>query len=57
MNPRTARLFVLGTSLLAMVSISVAMLLGLRLRETRAEMAELVEEDACSPAAPQRGAR
>lgn len=55
MNPRIARLFVLGTSLLALVSITVALLLGLRLRETKAEMAELLEDDACPQAAPERG--
>lgn len=53
MNAQTARLFVLGTSLLAMVSISVALLIGLRLRDTRADMAELQEDDACPPAAPE----
>jgi NAD/NADP transhydrogenase alpha subunit len=58
MNTQTARLFVLGTGLLAMVSVSVALLLGLRLRETRAEMAELQEEeDVCNWAASEGAPR
>ncbi len=58
MNTQTARLFVLGTGLLAMVSVSVALLLGLRLRETRADMAELQEEeDVCHWAASEGAPR
>lgn len=57
MSAQTARLFMLGTGLLAMVSVFVAMLLGLRLRETRAEMAELQEEDFCHSAVPEGTSR
>lgn len=54
MNSQTARLFMLGTSLLALVSICVALTLALRLRTTRADFEDLRLDDACPGQAPAR---
>ncbi len=47
MNPSTVRWFVLGTGLLALVSVSVATMIGLRLHRTRIELANLKQDDTC----------
>jgi hypothetical protein len=57
MNSQTARLFVLATSLLALVSICVALLLGLRLRETRADYEDFLQDDACPGQTATRGSQ
>ena len=54
MNSQTARLFLLGTSLLALVSICVALVLALRLRTTQADFEDLRLNDACPGQAPTR---
>lgn len=50
MSPAVARWFALGTGVLALLSVAVAVWMGLRLHQTRTDLAHLRHDDSC-PAA------
>lgn len=49
MSPAAARRFALGTGFIAVIAVCIAVLIGLRLHQTRASVSYLKQTEGCLP--------